>query len=232
MKIAIMQPYLFPYIGYFQLLSSVDKFIIHDDVQWIKGGWINRNRILFEAKPEMLTLAVKKRSNYDNINEYEIVADPKNRTKFINKIRASYFNSEYFSEAYPIIKKIVLSEELNIVEYIKNSLEEISIYLNIKTPIRLSSKLVKNNESKGEDRVIEICKSVKAKTYINPIGGLALYDKSRFIENDIKLFFIKTGNIEYKQFDNVYIPNLSIIDVMMFNSPEKISSFLSNFNLI
>ena len=232
MKIAIMQPYLFPYIGYFQLLNSVDKFILYDDVQWIKGGWINRNRILLNGEARLITLSVKKRSTYDLINQFEISEEYNNRIKFLNKIKAAYSKSPFYKKIIPMLEKIILNKESNLAKYIKNSLEELKSYLGIDTPIYFSSSLKKNNKLKGQDRVIEICKVMKATTYINPIGGLELYDKQVFKKNGINLFFLKSKNIEYQQLSNLFIPNLSIIDIMMFNSLEKIKKFLNEFILI
>ena len=227
-----MQPYLFPYIGYFQLINAVDKFVIHDDVQWIKGGWINRNRILSNKGSEMITLAVKKRSNFDNINQYEIIKDQKNRIKFCNKIRNSYIKAPFFKDVFPILENILQNKETNINFLIKTSLVDIIKYLNIMTLLYFSSNLKKNNRLKGQERVLNICRVMKTSIYINPIGGLTLYDKNRFKQNNINLFFLNTKDIKYKQFGNDFIPNLSIIDVLMFNSKTEIISLLKQYILV
>jgi hypothetical protein len=232
MKIAIMQPYLFPYIGYFQLLNSVDKFILHDDVQWIKGGWINRNRILLNGEARLITLSVKKRSAYDLINQFEISEEHNNRIKFLNKIKAAYSKSPFYKKIIPMLEKIILNKESNLAKYIKNSLEELKLYLGIDTPIYFSSSLKKNNKLKGQDRIIEICKVMKATTYINPIGGLTLYDKKIFKTNGITLHFLKPNSIIYSQFNNNFIQNLSIIDVLMFNDKSEVQKMLKEFTLI
>jgi len=231
MKLAIMQPYLFPYIGYFQLLDYVDKFIIHDDVQWIKGGWINRNRILLNSEAEMITLSVKKRSNFDMINQFEIVPE-QNRIKFLRKIKGAYAKSPYFNKVAGLLGKIILNKESNIVKYIMFSFEQIKNYLSIDTPILLSSKLRKDNKLKGQERVIDICRLMKTTTYINPIGGLTLYNKEKFNQCNINLFFLKTKNITYNQSDEEFIPNLSIMDVIMFNKPSEVKRMLKEFEII
>lgn len=232
MKIAIMQPYLFPYLGYFQLLNSVDKFIIHDDVQWIKGGWINRNRILLNDHAEMLTLSVKKRSNFDKINEYEIFPEPKNKIKFVNKVKAAYSKSPYFNEVFSLINEIFAYEEMNLVKFIKFSIEQIKKYIMIKTPMIFSSEMMKNNALTSQDRVIEICRLSGADTYINPVGGVSLYDKTIFKHNNIKLLFLKTKTIKYRQFANDFVSDLSLIDVLMFNSKNEIYNYLTNYDLV
>lgn len=232
MKLAIMQPYLFAYIGYFQLLKSVDQFVIYDDVKWISGGWINRNRILLNNKDVMVTLSVKKRSSYDNINQFEISENKKNRERFLNKIRSAYVKSPYFSGIFPFVEKIVLNKETNLTKYIKYSIEQINSYLGIETQILVSSQLVKNNILRGQDRIIEICRVLKAKTYINSIGGIKLYDKKTFQQNGLGLNFLKAREIRYLQFGNVFIPNLSIIDILMFNSKKEFVKMLRDYDLL
>lgn len=232
MKLGIMQPYLFPYIGYFQLINCVDKFVIHDDVQWIKGGWINRNRILTNNQDNLITLSIKKRSSLDKILNFEIDDNPKNRIKFLSQIKSSYIKSPFFKNIFPIIEKIVTNNEKNICKFIYESILEINSYLNIKTPIFFSSKINKNEHLRSEDRVLDICKIMKANTYINPIGGIDLYNKDIFQLRGIKLYFINTNKILYKQYDNDFVPNLSIIDVIMFNSRVTISKMLNEFKLL
>jgi len=232
MKLAIMQPYLFPYIGYFQLLGSVDKFVIYDDVKWISGGWINRNRFLLNNKDIMVTLSVIKRSSHDNINQFEISENKNNREIFLNKIRSAYVESPYFFEIFPFVEQIVLNKEKNLTEYIKYSLEQINSYLGIETQILVSSQLVNNNILRGQERIIDICQLLKAKTYINSIGGIKLYDKETFQQNGLGLKFLKAREIRYLQFGKSFIPNLSIIDVLMFNSKKEFGKMLSDYDLL
>ena len=227
-----MQPYLFPYIGYFQLLNSVDKFVIADDFQWRKGGWINRNRILLNNKAFMLTLSLKRRSHYDNILQFEIWPDQRNRKDLLNKIHAAYIKSPYFSTVFPLLKNIVLNGEVNLTEYIKNSLEQICAYLEIDMQFILSSKLKKNHDLRGIDRALEICRVMNAEIFINPIGGINLYDKNVFAAKGITIYFLKTNEIKYKQFGKEFISSLSIIDVMMFNSKKDILKMLHEYELL
>lgn len=232
MKVGIMQPYLFPYIGYFQLINAVDKFIIHDDVQYIKGGWINRNRIQINDKDHLFTFSLKKDSSVKNINT-RLFSDQfiKEKTYLLRLIQNNYKKAPYFSDTYDLLLKILDFKELNISSFITNSLELICNYLKIKTPFYLSSELNKNNKLKGQDRVINICQTLKAKIYINPIGGKILYSKEEFKKNNISLFFLQTKNINYGHNKQPFISNLSIIDVIMFNSKEKIEKMLGLYIL-
>lgn len=233
MKIGIMQPYLFPYIGYFQLINVVDKFVIHDDVQYIKGGWINRNRIQINDKDHLFTFSLKKDSSLKNINT-RLFSDQftKEKTYFLRLIQNNYKKAPYFFDTYDLLLKILDFKESNISSFITNSLKLICNYLKIKTPFYLSSELNKNNELKGQDRVINICQTLKAKIYINPIGGKILYSGEAFKKNNISLFFLQSKDIIYEHNKQLFIPNLSIIDVMMFNSKEEIKKIFVSYELI
>ncbi|MFH1457016.1 MAG: WbqC family protein [Patescibacteria group bacterium] len=232
MKLAIMQPYFFPYIGYFQLIDLVDQFVIYDDVNFIKKGWINRNNILVDEKNYLITLPLEKVSQNKLINEIKISDDKRKLKKILNIIFHSYKKAPYFEEMYPIITSCIQYEPINLVDYLTNSLKEICKYLNIKTNLILSSDIEKDNQLKGQEKILEICKIRKANHYINPIGGMEIYDREKFNRNEIKINFLKTENILYNQKTKEFIPNLSIIDVIMFNSKEESQNLLTKFSLV
>ncbi len=227
MKIGIMQPYIFPYIGYFQLINAVDKFVIYDNIQFTKKGWINRNRLLLNGKDEYFTLPLKNDSDFLNVIERELSIDwLKEKTKVLNKIKENYKKAPYFNEVYNLVESNFNFENLNLFDFILNALKNTLNYLSIKTEIVVSSTLAINHSLKAEEKVIAICKALNAETYINPIGGIELYSKEHFLNEDIKLNFIKANNCIYKQLNNEFIPFLSIIDVMMFNSKEEIKRMI------
>lgn len=232
MKLGIMQPYFLPYIGYWQLLNAVDKYVIYDDVNYIKGGWINRNRILIGKEPKYLTIKLNGASPNKLINEIEIGLSLKDRKKLLKSVEENYKKAPFFKEVFPVIEKIINNEEKNLAKFIEFSLKEICNYLGITTELIVSSTLKKNNSLKAQDKVIEICKELNATEYYNAIGGQELYSYNDFEKNGIKLNFLETGKIEYKQFENEFVPYLSILDVMMFNSVEIIQEFLNNYKLI
>ncbi|MEO6694759.1 MAG: WbqC family protein [Ignavibacteria bacterium] len=232
MKIAVMQPYLFPYIGYFQLINSVDKFVIYDDVSFINKGWINRNNILVNGKPNLFTVPLKKSSQNKLIKDIEI-SDPDTwRTKFLKTIEVSYSKADSFKDVYALITDVLHIAENNISKLILNSLTAIKNYLEIKTEIIESSAMYCNSQLKGFDRIIDICKKEDSNNYINPIGGINIYSKKIFEDNGIKLNFIKPKEILYRQFDQEFVPSLSIIDVLMFNSKKKVQDYLNEYDLI
>ncbi|MGE4518381.1 MAG: WbqC family protein [Desulfobacteraceae bacterium] len=229
MKVGIMQPYFFPYLGYWQLINSVDVFIIYDDVNFIKQGWINRNYILNYDKKFLFTLQLEGSSSFKLINEINI---GNNNTKLIKTLTQFYNKAFYFNDVISLLEKIILNKEKNLGIYLEYLIKEICRYLKIETEILISSKIEKNNSLKGQDKVIEICKLLNASCYINPLGGQQLYDKKIFAYNNIDLYFLQTNQIEYKQFTNEFIPSLSIIDILMFNSVEEIKNHLTQFVLL
>lgn len=228
-----MQPYLFPYIGYFQLINSVDEFVIYDNIQYTKKGWINRNRILVDNKDQLLTIPLQKDSDYLNIIDRKIAGSwVEDRKKLVNVLKSSYSKAPYFKEAFELIQECLLCDKNNLFEFILNSLNKINLYLEINTPIITSSTLNIDHNLKSQDKVLAICNSQQANTYINAIGGVNLYNKEIFKNKNINLNFIKSEKIEYKQFTENFIPWLSIIDVLMFNPKEKIKEYLNNYTLI
>lgn len=231
-KLAVMQPYLFPYIGYFQLINAVDKFVIYDDVNFINKGWINRNRILVNGKAYLFTVPLKDASQNKLIRDIEVADDGNWRSKFLKTIEMSYKKAPYYDSIFPIISKIILSASKSISELIKQSIIEINQYLSIGTIIQDSSTIYDNRHLKAEDRIIDICRKEGADQYINPSGGTDLYSKERFKEEGIELLFLKPKPVNYKQFDNDFVPWLSIIDVLMFNSKETVGEYLLAYFLI
>ncbi len=232
MKVAIMQPYLFPYIGYYQLINAVDIFIVYDDVAFIKQGWINRNNLLLNNKKFLFFVPVKGISSFKKIFDTEIDYKMKWAKKMLMTIEQAYKKAPYFQDVFPILQSVLESQKATISELATESLLQVCKYLEIETEFKLSSVLYKDTELKGKERVIEICLHEKATHYINPIGGQELYSKEDFLMHNLHLNFIKTEQISYNQFNNEFIPSLSIIDVLMFNSLDEIKVMLNQFELI
>ena len=224
-----MQPYFLPYIGYFQLINAVDKYVIYDDVQFIKGGWINRNNILLNGDKFMFNLILKGASPNKLINEITVNSD---QSKLLKTIENSYKKALCFETVFPIVISIFKYNDKNLANFIGNSIVEVCNYLKINTEIIYSSKLNKINNSKGQDKIVRICDLLKADIYLNAIGGQKLYNKETFKSNNIDLKFLRSNLICYPQFRNEFVPFLSILDVMMFNSIEEIKCILDNYELI
>ena len=232
MRLAIMQPYFFPYIGYFQLLAAVDLFILHDNIKYTKKGWINRNRMLRNGKEAMFSLPLKSASDALDVCERELATDF-NRDKLLNQFREAYRGAPYFLETFPLVERIVRYEEPNLFRFLRHSIVETCGQLGITTEIRNSSAIAIDHGLKNEAKVLALCEAVGANTYVNAIGGTALYSKTRFMERGIELKFIQSRPFEYTQFGGAFVPWLSIVDVMMFNSAQAIQDRIStNYELI
>ena len=231
--IAIMQPYLFPYIGYFQLIKHVDTFVLYDDVQFVNRGWINRNRILSNKKECNIVFPLKKASSRDKINT-RVFAD--NIDHFKKKqtaiIRQSYQKAPFYNEAIEIIESVLNFLTGDLVLAIYKHFENILEYISINNNLILSSEFSLPSNFTGQKRIIEICKCLNATDYVNSIGGIELYSPKIFNENNLTLHFLKPRLEPYEQFGGEFVPGLSIIDVMMFNSPDKIQSMLDDYELI
>lgn len=228
-----MQPYFVPYIGYFQLINAVDQFVIYDNIKYTKKGWINRNRILVDGKDEYITLPIRKDSDYLHVDQRRLAdsfADDK--SKILRKLAYAYRKAPHYDAVYALMERILEKPENNLFEFIYKSVTEISKFLEIDTKFVISSTLPVDHELKAQDRVIAICKALNTTTYINPPGGVDLYSKETFQENGIALEFLQSEPIRYTQFKNDFIASLSIIDVMMFNSPEEIKKLLASFYTI
>ena len=223
------QPYLFPYIGYWQLMNLSDIYVMSDSMQYIKKGYINRNNILVNGKRHLFTLEVLGVHSNTLINEVKVGNSAK---KIAKSIFHAYIKAPYFKEVYPMIEEILLNKEKKLERYLGYSIKSIADYIGIETEFIYLSELQGETELKAQDRTIDICKRVNASEYINAIGGVELYNREDFLKEGIELSFLKTEDITYKQFDNKFVSNLSIIDIMMFNSKEEIKEMLKKYTLI
>ena len=229
MRLGIMQPYFFPYLGYWQLLANVDKYVVYDDVTYIKGGWINRNNFLINGQKNLLTMQLEKASSYTLIKDIAIKDD---FVKFLKTIEMGYKKAPFFEDIFRLLKDICQCPDKKLGQFLFNSHIKICEYLGIDTELILSSSFDKHTELKGKDKVISICKQLGADEYINAIGGQELYDKKEFAENGIRLNFLQANLREYRQLKNEFVAGLSIIDIMMFNSKEEIKEMLNDFKLV
>ena len=232
-KVAIMQPYIFPYLGYFQLINAVDSFVFYDDVNFIKKGWVNRNRVLINESDKLFTIPCLKASQNKLINEIKVDYN-KEYKKLLKTIEQAYKKAPYFDVTFPIILRILNQEEELLSDKIIKSTILLCEYLDIrKTTFYKSSHDF--SESIGvdkADRLIEITKSLNSQHYINPIGGQKLYSKEYFNDREVKLNFIKCDLPVYQQFSNDFIPGLSIIDVLMFNDVKSVKGMLKQYTLV
>ncbi len=232
MKVGIMQPYFFPYIGYWQLLSAVDRYVVLDDVNFIKRGWINRNRILSGGADEFIRINIEKISQNRKINEHYLFEKDKSFALLLKTVRENYSKAPYFHETYALIEHILSFDGGNVADFLCFKIGKICEYLDISTEILRSSTLHKDESLKAQDMIINACKRLDADEYYNAIGGVELYDREAFKAADIELHFLKSRFTEYRQYGGTFVPGLSIIDVMMFNDKDGIKEQLNDYELI
>jgi hypothetical protein len=227
-----MQPYFFPYVGYFQLIGSVDLFIVYDNIKFTKKGWINRNRMLLNGKDALFSLPVESDSDYLDVRDRKIAREF-NPDKLLNQLSGAYGRAPHFSRTFALIERIVRHNERNLFRFLHNSIVETCEHLGVRTKIRISSEIDIDHQLKSKDRVLALCDAVGADSYVNAIGGTDLYSKEEFLSRRVNLTFIKSHTFEYPQFGEAFVPWLSIIDVMMFNSLDVIRTCVSsNYELV
>lgn len=231
-SLAIMQPYFLPYIGYFQLINSVDQFVVYDNVQYTKKGWINRNRMLQNGKDVMFSLPLKKDSDYLDVVDRELSSDF-SRDKLCRQVEGAYRRAPFFDQTFPLIEKIIKFEDQNLFQFLYHSIITICRHLGITTEIKVASSLPVDSAMKSQDKVLALCLATGSACYVNAIGGIDLYSKEVFVNRGIELKFLQSKNLEYQQFGDEFVPWLSIIDVLMFNPLEVICEYIdTNYSLL
>jgi len=228
-----MQPYLFPYVGYFQLLRAADRFVVYDDVAFIKQGWINRNQILVGGSAVRFSVPLDDASSFRPIKSVDVDARryPPWLRKFLATLDQSYRRAPFYREVRSLIADTLSGFEGSIAGLALRSIEATADYLNLDTEIIATSAGYENKELHGQARVIDICLREQASDYVNLSGGRSLYSSGAFEAHGIRLQFLETNKIQYDQLGQSFVPNLSIIDVMMFNAPDQLEGLLRAYEL-
>ena len=233
MTLAIMQPYFLPYIGYMQLMNAVDAFVLYDDVAFINRGWINRNRLLINGQEYLFTVPLKDASQNKRINEVRLADDPKWRGKLLKTIEQGYRKAPHYGTVMPLTEKIINFATDSIAELVHNSLVELNQYLGLTTRLVVSSSVYGNNQLRAQERILDICRQENATRYINPIGGMELYDKPTFARAGIELNFIEAKRTDYPQLNRTdFIPWLSVLDALMFCDRPTVRAMLGEYELV
>ena len=226
-----MQPYFLPYIGYWQLLAAVDRFVVYDNIQYTKKGWINRNRFLRNGADAFFTVPLKKGSDSLNVADRR-VADDFDPAALLNPLASAYRKAPFFTTAFPLVEAIVTAAPRNLFEYLLHSLVTTAAFLEIPTPVVVSSAVAIDHDLKAERKVLALCQALGATRYLNAIGGRELYSVTAFADQGIDLKFIQSRPISYRQYDDAFVPGLSIVDVLMFNSKDAVRAMLGAYDLV
>ncbi|HRD51864.1 MAG TPA: WbqC family protein [Flavobacteriales bacterium] len=231
MTLAIMQPYLFPYIGYFQLLHACDCFVSLNDANFIKRGWINRNRILLDGRDHLFTVPLRNVSQHASIQDTLIAPDDGWKRKLIQQMQHAYRKAPLAASVLPMVTDLIAGAEGSIADFAEASLRATLQIIGIDRPFLRASTLQLRNDLRGQDRIVAICEQLGARTYVNPPGGRDLYQVERFNERGLDLRFLKVQAGPYNQGVTDFIPGLSIIDVLMWNQPEQVRGLVEQYTL-
>ena len=230
--IAVMQPYFLPYIGYFQLMAAVDKFVLFDDVNFIKRGWINRNRLLLNGVPHTFTAPLRGASQNRLICEIELDDERSWREKLLRTIRQAYGKAPCYAQASSLMENLIHYPSSRLDEFLLNGLCEVARYLSLEVEIVSTSRIYENAHLKGQERILDICRQEQAHVYINPIGGVGLYDRARFSQQGLRLDFLRSRPVSYAQGKGEHVAGLSMMDVLMFNEPTAARRLLAEMDLV
>lgn len=231
-RLAIMQPYFLPYIGYFQLMAAVDKFVVLDDVNYINRGWINRNHLLVNGSVHTFTVPLRGASQNRLICEIELDDAQAWREKLLRTIRHAYRKAPCYAEVSALVERLINYPSSRLDAFLLHSIREIARYLSLDVEIVDSSRIYDNAQLKGQERILDICRREQASVYINAIGGMKLYDSSRFSERLVSLRFLRPRPIMYAQGHDTHVSWLSILDVLMFNEASEVKKLLHENELV
>lgn len=229
--VAIMQPYLFPYIGYWQLLHAADCFVVYDDVNYINRGWINRNRILINDAPGLITLPLLQASQNRKICDIEIAPATQWQRRLLRTLEMAYRKAPCFDQVFPVVEQILIHDDSNLAGFLTHQLRTLAGFMDLKTRIVPSSQVYGNSPLAAQARILDICRQEQATTYINAQGGRSLYEPAAFAERGIELRFIAMHSLPYPQRGEGFTPYLSIIDALMEVGPDGIAPHLAAYSL-
>jgi len=255
MRLAAMQPYLFPYIGYFQAIDAVDRYVLYSNVSYIKKGWINRNRLLArDGSIITFTVPVANKSSFTLIKDTEIDNSEPWARRILKTIQTIYGKRPFFEETYPMIEKLLRTDYRLLKDLNSDCITSVAKHLEINTDMVTDNHqfdemekcleqidenfnpyeyLSKTHPTRKVSRVIEMCRHEACNEYVNAIGGQDMYKKEEFAQYGISLSFVKTNEIVYSQgLDGKFEPNLSIIDVLMNNGKEETKRLIKEYTLI
>jgi len=230
--LAIMQPYFFPYIGYWQLMQAADRFVIYDDVNYINRGWVNRNRLLINGEPTFITLPLRHASQNKKICDIEIAPTAEWLKKMLRTVEVTYKKAPYFNEVFPVIERVLTYESANLADYLTHHLQVMAGFMGIETEFVVTSRSYGNSQLVAQERIVDIGRREQAEVYVNAQGGKELYDAAAFSEAGIDLRFIAMRPQPYSQRSSGFTPYLSIIDALMEVGPVQIRSHLDAYEYV
>ena len=231
MRLGVQQPYFFPYLGYYQLLFAVDRFVAYDDVAWINGGWIHRNRLLAQGRPAWFTIPTRGAGPRVSLDAVRVAEGPW-RIKMLRTFEQSYARAPFRQPVLAMVEQVLSTTSPFVADVAVASLEIVSNYLGYATPIHRARNRYEESAARGQDRIIAICRAENATEYINAIGGTALYDRQVFQGAGITLRFLRGIPQECVSADDRSRLELSILDTLMHNSIEQVRNMVAAYELV
>ena len=235
MKVAIMQPYFFPYLGYFNLIAACDVFISLDNVQYINKGFVNRNRILQPNGIYTFTVPLKSAPRNFFINQRTIAPEYESFKKnFMLQLESSYKKAPFFKKTMDLIQSVLNSTRKNLARICEQTILAVMERIGLQKKIFIASEIINDDcdeKLKGSNKLIHLAKQAKCTHYLNVIGGIKLYNQNDFLQRGITLSFVKPLLPNYPQGKREFVKSLSIIDVLMFNSPQNTLCLAKTFEI-
>jgi hypothetical protein len=233
-SVAVMQPYFFPYLGYLQLLAYVDVFVVYDDTQYVKQSWINRNRILEHGAAAYLTLPVDRRSHNELICEKHLHEPRRHERKALERIRHAYHFAPHLDAVSAFLEPLFPGAGETVASFNVRALRALHAFLGLSTRLVVASERAYPRAPTAQERVIQICLEEGGTRYVNPIRArsLGLYDQAAFRAAGLELSFLATNaDVRYDQNGGPFVSDLSVIDILMFNTPAETLELLDRFLL-
>ncbi|NNE80710.1 MAG: WbqC family protein [Silicimonas sp.] len=235
MRIAVMQPYIFPYLPYFQLVHAVDCFVFLDTVQFLKRGWMHRNRIKLGDKDHLFTLPVRVESRNSPVTDVVFAENIKAECETLKrKLEHAYRKANSWSQLETIIWPLMDDMEpgANFSDFAGKSVQAVSDAMGITTDFRSASALGERTADHYQDYILDICQELGATTYVNPIGGMDIYSPKAFAERNVDLRFLSAQSFVYPQPGGAFVENLSIVDVLANVPLGELGQLLDDYELI
>jgi hypothetical protein len=230
--VSIVQPYLFPYLGYIQILAAVDTFVVFDTAQFIRRGWIHRNRILLDGAAYPFTLPVVKAPQDTLIKDIELAAEPGHRKKLLRTMEQTYRSAPRYAEVMPLVEAVLNHPTASLNDLLRYQFEQLQRLVGWDTTlVWASERSWTPTEAGPETRILGMVQDLGADRYINPAGGVHLYDPEVFRQAGVDLQFHHMDPVHYPQGNHPYVSHLSIIDVLMWNPPEALPGLLAAYRL-
>jgi hypothetical protein len=231
----MMQPYFFPYLGYFALIAATDEWVVFDTAQYIRRGWVNRNRVLSSGKDgwKYIRIPVEKSSQLTRICEMKTASSSVLFTNVVNSLDDyRCWETPFYDETRQLLEACLTASSDDLTDCLVRCLTQTCEHLQIPFAPRLYSTLdiTQPADPQPGDWALQTALQLGATEYLNPPGGRDLFDPTAFHNAGIHLTFLEHKLPRYQQRAE-FIAGLSIIDVLMWNGRIRTRELLTDYQL-